>query len=290
MSDDALRQKLGLALPSDVVDRLLAMLNGTVETTVTRSSVAPLDQLRPDGFADDPSIREVSYNAARQEQKLTFRGVLFDPQKNDLKATLPRSNPPAPFVASAVLGVLLDDVQAQQHAFFTKFLLRQAPNVQPASGFLAAADFDLLLAPSAPGLTATQLQQGQRDKRARLAMAFLPYLQQRLTRQFLLETLTAQLGSDAVLVESLLSNGDIVGDPDPLLTAFAETATQGVSASFYASVDASGAALKTVTIGDADTSVSDSAGNPIAPAAMRSATMQGYLEVPAAGAYPSFVL
>ena len=290
MSDDTLKQKLGLALPSDVVDRFLAMLNNTSETTVTRTGVAAADQLKPEGFAGEASIREVRYNAARQEQTLTFRGVLFDAQKNDLKARLPLPVPPAVFAASAVLSAALDDVQAQQRAFFAKFIHKTAPAVEPASGFLDAADFDLLFAPPAAGLTDTQLQTRLGGQRTRLATAFLPYLQQRLTRQLILETMTAQLGAEPALVESLLSNEVIVGDPDPLLTAFTATAERGLTATFYASTDGTGAALATATAADGDTSVRNTAGNPIAPAAMRSARFEGYLEVPAAGAYRFFVV
>ena len=69
MSEEVLRQKLGLALPPDVVERFLAMMNGTVEFTATKTGVQPADQLEPAGFADEPAIREVSYNDDRARNR-----------------------------------------------------------------------------------------------------------------------------------------------------------------------------------------------------------------------------
>jgi 5-hydroxyisourate hydrolase-like protein (transthyretin family) len=280
ISDDALRQKLGLVLPADVVERFLAMLNGSVEVTVTRGGVAPADKLNPATFADEPSIRNVRYNAARQEQSLTFRGVLFDPQKAALQAAFP----------SPVLASLLIDVQAQGQAFFDKHLRKQPPNVRPIAGFLDAADFDLLFAaapPPPPGAdeqTKQRLAQERiRQQKTRLAVAFLPYLQRKLVGAFVVQTLAAQTTTDVALTEALVSEKQIVGGAAPLLDAFTATDQSGVSASFFASNDATGAALASGVIDDATTDV------PLAPAATRSARMEGYLRVPATGAYRFFV-
>ena len=148
LTEEALRQKLGLALPPEVVDTFLAMLNGSVEFTTTQSGVAPANQLKPEGFTGEPAIREIRYNATRQEQKLTFRGVLFDAEKNALIGSLPNPVPPNPHVPSPILSDLLDDVQQQARSFFEKYLQKQAAAVQPLSGFLDAADFDLLFDPN----------------------------------------------------------------------------------------------------------------------------------------------
>src|SRR5215207_5618338 len=61
LTEEVLRQKLGLVLPPDVVERFLAMMNGTAEFTASKTGVAPADQLVPEGFADEPAIREVRY-------------------------------------------------------------------------------------------------------------------------------------------------------------------------------------------------------------------------------------
>ena len=78
LDDEALRQKLALALPADVVARLAAMVAGTVEVTVTTGGVAQGDALNTAMFAGVDEVRQAAYNAARQEQALTWRGVLFD--------------------------------------------------------------------------------------------------------------------------------------------------------------------------------------------------------------------
>ena len=289
ISEDVLRQKLALVLPSEVVERFLAMMDGTVEYTASKPGVPPADQLKPAGFASEPAIRQVSYNAARQEQKLTFRGVLFDQQKNDLKGKLPTPVAPAPFVASPTFGRLVDDVQGQARAFFTKHLQKQEANMAPAAGFLDPGDFDLLFAPPAAGLNDTQQQELIRQRRGRLAKAFLPYLQQRLIRQFVVQTLMAQTGADPVLVESLLTDGRLLGDPQPLLEAFASVGARAVTAAFFASADGSGAALATASFPNGDTGLKDANGTLLRPAAAKSARFEGYLEVPAPGAYRFFV-
>ena len=279
ITEEVLRQKLGLALPPDVVDRFLAMMNGTAEFTPTKGGVAAGDQLAPEELADEPAIREVRYNATRQEQKLTFGGVLFDAEKAVLKARHP----------SPILSDLLDDVQQQARSFFEKHLQKQAPNVQPAYGFIAAADFDLLFDRNlalAPGETE---QDRLRQQRTRLAETFLPYLQQRLIRQFIVQTMTAHTGADPVLVESLVNDERLLKGADtlPLLASFVATGERGVSASFFDSDDLSGAAQAAkVVVRNADTALKDTqdaGGNPLNPA--KSVRFEGYLEVPNPGAY-----
>jgi 5-hydroxyisourate hydrolase-like protein (transthyretin family) len=297
MGEDVLRQKLGLVLPPDVVERFLAMMNGTAEFTATKSPVALANKLTVEGFSDEPAFREVVYNGARQEQKLTYRGVLLDPvEKAALLARVPKPVPPNPHVPSAVLSDLLDDVEKQARAFFEKHLQKQAANVQPATGFLAAADFPLLFAPPAAGLTEAQQQDRLRQQRTRLANAFLPFLQERLIRQFVVQTLTAYTAADPVLAESLLTDVRLLGlvpsgggATQSLLTALSASSDRGLSVDFFASTDGTGAALGSLVFSDADTGLKDKNNNLIRPVAARSATFDGYLEVPAAGAYRFFV-
>jgi hypothetical protein len=86
MSEEVLRQKLGLALPSDVVERFLAMMNGTVEFTATKTGLDLANELKPAAFSDEERIRQLSYKEVpNKEQKLTLRGVLFDAQKTELQ-------------------------------------------------------------------------------------------------------------------------------------------------------------------------------------------------------------
>ncbi|MFD7712866.1 Tc toxin subunit A, partial [Streptomyces sp. NPDC059786] len=237
MGEGVLRQKLGLVLAPDVVERLLAMMNGTAEFTATRPAVTPADRLHAEGFVGEPAFRDLVYNAARQEQRLTYRGVLLDPAvKAALLARLPRPMPPNPHVPSAVLSDLLDDVERQARAFFDKHLRKQAPDVEPATGFLDAADFALLFASAPTGMSETQLQDRLRRQRTRLASAFLPFLQDRLTRQFVIQTLTAHTAADPALVESLLADVRLLGlEPPgggparPILAALSGVAERGLS-------------------------------------------------------------
>jgi len=289
LTDEVLQQKLGLVLPAEVVTTFLAMLNGTVEYTAVKSSVAQADSLPPAAFADQPAIRAVTYNSTRQEQRLTFRGVLFDAQKNALKAAVNSALTPA---QQTLFAALLDDVQQQARAFFDLHLRKQSGS-QPQSGFLANADYDLLFAPTPQGLTAEQQQAHERLRRTRLAQAFLPFLQQRLIRQFIVQTLTAQTGADAALVESLVTDERLLqgADGKSLLTAFAATAERGVSAVFFDSSDGSGAAqAASPIVASADTRLKDQKdanGNPLNAAG--SARFEGYLEVATPGAYRFFI-
>jgi hypothetical protein len=297
MGDDVLRQKLGLVLPPDVVERFLAMMNSTAEFTATKSPVALANQLKVEGFSDEPAFREVVYNGARQEQKLTYRGVLLDPaEKAALLARLPKPVPPNPHVPSAVLSDLLDDLDKQARAFFEKHLQKQAANVQPATGFLDAADFPLLFAPAPAGLTEAQQQDRLRQQRTRLANAFLPFLQERLIRQFVVQTLIAYTAADPVLAESLLTDVRLLGlvpsgggATQSLLTALSASSDRGLNVDFFPSTDGTGAALSSLVFPEADTGLKDKNKNLIRPAAARSAIFDGYLEVPAAGAYRFFV-
>ncbi|SLK00937.1 neuraminidase-like domain-containing protein [Arthrobacter sp. P2b] len=297
LGEDVLRQKLGLVRPPDVVERFLAMMNGTAEFTASKSSVAPADQLKAEEFSGESAFKELVYSAARQEQKLTYRGVLLDPdEKAALLDRLPKPVPPNPHVASAVLSDLLDDVQEQARAFFEKHLQKQAANVQPATGFLNAADFPLLFAPAPAGSTEAQQQDRVRQQRTRLANAFLPFLQEQLIRQLVVQTLTAHTAADPVLAESLLTDVRLLGlipsgggTTQSLLAALAASGDRGLSADFFASTDGTGAVLASLVFADADTGLRDMNNTLIRPQAARSATFDGYLEVPAAGAYRFFV-
>ena len=293
MDDDSLRQKLGLVLPADVVERLLSMLNGTAQFTATAAGVAAENQLQAPAFEGETAISDLRYNAATQEQQLTFRGVLSDAGKMALLARLPRPVAPNPHVPSATLGGLLDDVQRQARAFFDKHLLKAAPDVQPASGFLEAGDFALLFTPPSLSDADDAQQQHIRNQRTRLAQAFLPFLQERLVRQFMVQTISAYVVGDPALVETLLTDTRLIGQPRggdvvSLLNVFAAAAGRGVTATFYASADGTGPALASATFAAADTELTDVAGN-AKPAGSNSVRFEGYVEVATPGAYRFFV-
>jgi hypothetical protein len=273
-TDDMLRQKLASLFPADVAEAFFSMWAGTKEYEAL-VPVLPGDKLNPETFSEEPAIR-VSYDDMTQQQRLTIRGVLVDARKAELKTKFP----------SILVGKLLDDAQDQARSFFQKYLAKSAA-AKPFAGFLQAGDFELLFAPI-PDTTSDQEKQNLlRGKREKLATAFLPFLQQRLIRQFVLQTLTANLGADAELIETLVTRADLLGDPkEPgksLLDAFARTGESGVTASFFASADGTGPLLIPTT----SASNVDTTGK---PAAANSSLFQGYLEVPASGAYRFFIV
>lgn len=288
LTDDVLRQTLGLVLPVDVVARFTALMNGTAEFAVTRAAAAE-DQLRPADFSGEPSLTMLPYDATTNRQALVHRGILFAVRKAALKAKFDPSLTPG---QQAVFDALLDAAQTRSqdeaHAFFDTQLLKQPSSARSESGFLDAADFDLLFDPDLP-LTAAEPtpQDRQRRRRARLVAAFWPFLQKRLVRQFVVQTMIAQTGADPALVESLVTDDRLLAMPSPLLDAFASAGEGGTSAKFFTTVDGSGAAQDSAPItADVDTALrdaADGAGNPL-PAA-NSARFEGWLEVPAAGAY-----
>lgn len=300
-SEEVLRQKLGLALPPDVVERFLSMMNGTIEFTATKTGVPPENKLDAEVFKDEPSIREVSYNDKdpRKLQKLTFRGVLFQTEKDRLKNRFP----------SPVFADLLDDLEkqaVQARRFFDTHLRKQKLKSDDEAGFLDDGDFKELfeslkpLLKVAPGDTQQQIDDKLKEnerieqenqtklqaRRDRVAGAFLPFLQKRLIRRFIVQTIQAQLGADSALVEALLSDSRLLGDPQPLLEVFAATGERGVSAAFF---DGAGAELGTKLFVDADTGLTDKERNPLKPVNAERALFMGYLEAPTPGAYRFYV-
>lgn len=272
ISAEVLQQKLALVLPAEVATTFGAMWSGTVEYTVTQAGVKEADQLDPAKFANEPAIRQVRYSATRQEQSLTVRGVLLPAEKQRLAGQFPQP----------LFGTLLNAAEQQARLFFAKYL-QKAPlhipgegDLRKASefGFLDAADFDLLFTPvtDEPGL---------RQKRARLAVAFLPFLQRQLIRQLVLTTLGATLEVAPTLLEGLLTDRsllrDVTAPEQPLLDAFTGVGVSGVSAAFFAAADDERKPRKLATLAMPDTSAR--------PSGTDEATFATYVEVPVTGAY-----
>jgi hypothetical protein len=280
LSDEVLRQKLGLALPPDVVERLLGMVNTSVEFTAATSGVNAADAFDPETFAAEERIRQVSYKEVpHKEQKLTVRGVLFDPAKTAMKTsfdavlTTPRKQ---------TFANLLDGVERLAREFFDNQLKKQTLRLDGETGFLEDADFSKLFAPLEPltvilptdsqeevDFKRTENEKTERKnleelqrRRNRIGQAFLPFLQQRLIRQFIVQTTTAHTGADPVLLESLVGDERLLAVPGTLLNAFAATAERGLNATFWASADGTGAPLPPVSLADADTGAKDGSRQP----------------------------
>ena len=271
LTDEVLQQKLALALPGEVATTFFAMWAGTKEY-LAASLVPPAQMLAPDTFASEPAVR-VSYNEERQEQRLAFRGVLLDAKKAEINATAP----------SPLVAALLDAVQKQAKDFFQTHIQRSGAE-EPQVGFLETGDFEKLFAAPPPipedrpdtekqALRKRNEELG-REKRRRLAKAFLAFLQQKLIRNLIIQRLAADLGAEPALTEALLADVRLLADPSApgrrLLDAFAAAGEQGFTAEWFASADATGSVLETAA--DAN-----------------SARLFGYLEVPTNGAYRFFV-
>lgn len=306
LSDDVLRQKLGLALSPDVVERFLGMVNTTAEFTATRGGVDAAGKFGPETFAVEERIRQVSYKEVqRKEQTLTVRGVLVDPVKTAMRN---RFDADLTAAQKQTFADLLDAVERQAHEFFYNQLKKQTLRLDGEVGFLDDNDFPNLFTPLEPLIpilsTDTQaevaIKQVENEKierrnlvelqerRHRIGQAFLPFLQQRLIRQFILQTMTAHTGADPVLLESLVCDERLLAVPSSFLNVVAETSERGLNATFWASADGTGAPLP-ISLVHADTGAEDDAGKPLKPAGADSARLEAYVEVPIPGAYRFYI-
>jgi len=221
-----------------------------------------LDQAEQNGLSPVPQI-QLSYDSVAQIQTMTLSGVLSDDMRGKLKALQP---------ASAVLATMLQDVRNQAVALFQTL----ATNVLT----VAATDLDIYSKPFL-GLAVTQQR---KLVKAELLKVFLPLLAQKLSRQLVLQTLSANLASDPGLTEALVTDVAFLSDPSntgkSLLGAFLGVGQQGVSASFYTSANENGAPQATGTAATTDTS-DPASGN----MASQSAHFEGFLQVPTDGPY-----
>jgi len=292
MEEDVLRQKLVLILPPDVVEHFLTMMNRSDQFTVTKAGVKLEDKLDPKDYVGEPSIYQISYNEKFKEQKLTFLGVLLDSEKTRLNEKFP----------SPVFAALLQAVQEQAKIqndkdmmFFSKYLEESAQNIQPTRGFLNAVQFIKLITPAPADLKEEQQQEKLREKRGLVVGTFLPFLQQRLIRQFIIQTIATQLNADSALIETLLTKLTVdqaPGAPQSLLEVFAATGKRGFNATFFASPDE---LSKEKELGKSffttpDTALKDKDKKSLKPEGTKAARFEGYLEVPVSGTYRFFVL
>ena len=270
VTDDMLRQKLALVLPADVAETFMAMWTGTIEYEVlSQEKVLPANKLDPNAISD--STIRVAYDSVHQVQRLAFRGVvLLDAKKTQLTTANP----------SPLFANLLNAVQIKATATAKEFFNKQF------AGFLQdPGDFDLLFTPIGDTLTDAEKQNQMRSKREKLVQAFFPFLQTKLIRQFVVQTLSTNLNTDLNLTEALLTNTELLTDPTdyskPLLDGFTTAGLSGISASFFTSNDETGTPT-TKLISAVDTTAK--------PTGTNSARLEGYFEVPTAGDYRFFVV
>lgn len=288
-----------------LLDEIQSKITATISTVFTAraSSITSGGELPLSPMKEDRRVRDTSYDLLRQEQKLTVQGVLRN--ENEKAAMKSRFDAALTEAQKQAFATLLDGVQKLTREFFDNQLKKQRLRLDGEAGFLEETDFDALFSPLEPlkEILPTDSpveadskrdenekidKKNQKDlqtRHNRIAQAFLPLLQQRLIRQFVVQTMTARTGADPVLVESFVADDRLLVAPKALLDAFAATAQRGLNATFWASADGTGPALPTVLLSESDTGATDEAGNRLKPDGVNSARLEAYLEVPATGAY-----
>ena len=267
---------------SGLVGTLLAMWTNNQTYMSVQTAVSVANQVDATAFfnalasaqqagtitAPVPAL-QFNYDSGNLIQTLTCRGVLTDAMRLQLAALIP---------ASAVLGSMLQDVRNQAVSVFNSLatnLIIPGPT-----------DLDNCSTPFL-GVDASNLQ---RLAKAQLVTIFLPLLAQKLSRQFVIQTLSAELASDPSLTEALVTNSALLSDPSnpgkSLLGSFLAAGQPGVSATYFASADQSGPILAAGTALTTDTADSS---NPNAnKAGTGSCHFQGYLQAPTDGPYRFF--
>lgn len=153
------------------------------------------------------------------------------------------------------------------------------------TGFLTQQEFDQIFVNPIDDSNKVQQQQ---DNRKDLAEKLIPYLQQQLTRQAVVQVVAAGIEVDASLIETLLSDptllllkNDVLQD-EPLLSTLISADQQGVSVTYY-NTDTEGKRVSPVLedIHEAANTIQRPQGAEI----YQNAEFKGYLEVPATGVY-----
>jgi hypothetical protein len=271
-------QQQTLPAYNELIGAMLAMWANAQAFVGAASAVAPANQVDAAAFAaavaqaqqngtivDPVPSLDFAYDSAAQVQRLTCQGVLTDAMRAQLSA----------LVASPLLSGLLQTVRNQAVQLFQSL----AANLLT----IAAGDLDNYSKP----FLGVDAAKRQRLAKAGLVKTFSPLLARKLSRQFVLQTLSANLASDPSLTEALVTDAALLSDPsrpgESLLNAFLSVGQPGVSATYYGSPDQSGAAIAS---GAAATPSTSDPSNSVA--GMRSCRFEGYLQVPTDGPYRFF--
>jgi hypothetical protein len=276
LSEDLVRQTLGLVLPADVVDQFFGFWNKR-DFSATKANVAPAQQMDPAVYQVDGI--QVRYDVTRQEQKVTYKGTLSAGRKKSVlaKVPVPAANAPQPVKDAfanftAMLDSIANDSQTAARAYLAKLF----------DGFVT---YDDVFGAGDAGISEV-------DMRKNVLTAFLPFLRRQLVRQLVVRSVATALNVNPILCQALLTEPALMADPDqagqPFLGLFAGVAESGVSAQFFASADGTGNPLAALTTPAPDTTLKQPGGQPFKPNGTNSARFAGYLEVPAGGAYRFF--
>jgi hypothetical protein len=276
LTDDLVRQTLGLVLPADVVEQFFGFWNKR-DFLATKANIAPAQQMDPAVYQVDAI--QVRYDVTRQEQRVTYKGTLSAGRKKSilLKVPAPPANAPQPVKdAFANFTAMLDSIANDSQMAARAFLAKE---------FVGFVTYDDVFGAGDAGIA-------DADMRKNLLTAFLPFLRRQLVRQLVVRTVATALNVDPTLCEALLTEPALMADPDqagqPFLGLFAGVAESGISAQFFASADGTGNPLAALTIPAPDTTLKQPGGQPYKPNGTNSARFAGYLEVPTGGAYRFF--
>ena len=201
------------------------------------------------------------YDPATQIQTLTCQGVLTDALRGQL-AGLPG--------VSATCTGLLQSVRDSMAGLFETL----------AAGLLTVAvtDLDTLVVP----FLGPDPAKAQRGAKAELVRVFQPLLATKLSRQFVIGTLSSNLSADASLTEALITDAALLADPSnpgrPLIGSFLALGQPGVSAAYFTPGSSTPQATGTAATPDTTDPTNTVAG-------LSSCHFEGYLQVPTDGPY-----
>jgi hypothetical protein len=252
-----------------LVGSILALWVNVQTYVATQPAASPIDSTRFSAALGNISgpVPEIQLHYDSGVQTLTCTGVLTDALRLQI-ASLPLATP--------VLVALLQDVRNQAIATL-QFLATNLLTISPG----AALDTYAL-----PFIGIDAAKQ-QKQVKAQLVAVFQPLLAQKLSRQLVVQTLSANLGSDPDLTEALVSDAALLSDPgnpgESLLGAFFAVGQQCVSASYYTSTDGTSPASAGGLAATTDTA--DPTNNQPGTA---SAHFEGYLQVSPDGPYRFF--
>jgi hypothetical protein len=261
IDDDGVRRKMSLVFAPDVVEMFMAYWLDTAVYSATKANVVPEKRLQAATYG--LKGLSIAYDETRRRQQLTHVGVLTAAAKAALLNQIPQAAPADQDAVDARKNFsdLLDDIESKSSAQFQAFFDKH---------FDGLLKFDDLFG---AGVIMTPAQ-----KRLGLLRKVLPFLQSRLTRQLILQAMSAQTGGDASLLAVLLTSSDFLSLPDAAthsLTARLEGLGQrGISVELTPSNPAAPPVVKTTD------DVATTAADPCAQARWR-----GVIQVPQSGAY-----
>ncbi|CAA6807450.1 MAG: Unknown protein [uncultured Thiotrichaceae bacterium] len=287
VTEELLRQKLGLVLPAEVVDQFLSMMNGTWSTTVRNELTANDEPLQASDYKAIPEIIDLSFDEFKKIQSLKFSGVPTDSMRAEMKESLGGQLPD-------LLTQLLDEINTHARTFYEEHLQKSEAGVIPERGFFAEDDFDLLFSASLKvpqNEAARKAQQAKAGKKLeRLINAFWPVLQKRLIRQFVVKNVIAQLQIEPALLDTLLATiQPIVNNKSTelieLFVQVGEAKNAGIDVQLFSTSDTTGKAEKSFIVSDLETEAENFENQ----VEYKSASLEAYLEVPQSGAYRFYV-